>query len=74
MQQTRVRPSNVFLGHFSLSMVKSSGFGSNLYNYIAQINTQFLYAYINNLSSLYKLTCWTLIQKVRYHIKALTAY
>jgi hypothetical protein len=51
-------------------MAKSYGFGSNLYNYNALLILNFFTPY----GLLYKLTCWTLLQKVRYYIvDALTA-
>jgi len=56
-------------------MAKSSGFGSNLYNlFVLLILTLITPTFFFNLSLLYKLTCWTLIQKVRYYFLTLTVY
>lgn len=50
----------------SLLTVKSFGFGSNPYNSCILL-LNFFTPTLFNLSLLYKLTCWTLIQKVHYH-------
>lgn len=69
MQQARVRSSNIFLNLFSTcSQLNHLVSGLIHITFALFILNFFTPTFGYNLSLLYKLTCWTLIQKVRYHI------
>ena len=52
-------------------MVRSPGFGSNLHNYVALFRLAFTVAPSFDLTLLYKLTRWIVLQKARRHPEGL---
>jgi len=75
MQQTRIRSSKIQYYISSTCLRLDLLVSGLIYITIALLILIFITPTFSNLSLLYKLTCWTLIQKVRYYhpFMALTA-
>lgn len=72
MQQTRVRPSIRWIHQISACLWLNHVVSGLIHLTIMLFTLNFFTPTLFNLSLLNKLTCWTLMQKVRYHPKALT--
>ena len=67
-QHQAVRAFIEFYFNFTLPMDRSPGFGSTLYNFVAHFRLGFPTASsLNDLTLLYSITRWPVLQKVRRH-------